>query len=138
MGPLPTYRVGMNNFWRRVNITSSTSTDLIIPPASTMATGGTNRAVITELWIAGRNTNASICTVTIRNKTTTGSVILYREMAATTGTLQDGQVGLWIPGHDGETIQVVTANLTGFVEVFVGGMFLPSSTTTADKYTGAP
>lgn len=138
MGPLPTYRVGMNNFWRHVRITSSTSTDLIVPPASTLSTGGTNRVVITEIMMSGRNTNASATTITVRNKTTTTALVLYREMAATSGSLEMSSSSLWLPGIDGETIEVVTANLTGFVDITVGGIFLPGTTPAADKYTGAP
>ena len=79
---------------------------------TTVFSSSATKAAITELWFAGRNTNASICTVTIRNKTTTGSVIMYREMAATTGTLQDGQVGLRLEDH-GDVGQVEAAVLVG-------------------------
>lgn len=141
MGPLPTYRVGMNNFWRRVQVVAAapTSANLVVPPASTMATGGTNRVVITEITISGRNTNAAATTITISNATTTTAIAFYAEMAPTTGSISFSQSGLWIPMVDGETVRVLVGGaITGFVDVTVGGIFLPGTTTAADKYTGIP
>lgn len=137
MGPLPTYRVGMNNFWRKIAITVAGSADLVIPPASTMATGGANRPVITEIAIVGYNTNAAASVVLLRNKTTPAEVFAAGSMAPTTGSLSM-QLSTWIPVTAGVTLEANVAVLTGRVDVFVAGIFLPETTACADKYTGAP
>lgn len=138
MGPLPTYRVGMNNFWRRVTRTTTGSTTVVTPPASTMATGGTNRVVITEIILNGYNANAALTTILLRNTVTTANVALGSGMNPTSGSTSI-QTSCWIPMADGEPVElVVGGDLTGSVDLTLIGIFLPGTTPAADKYTGAP
>lgn len=138
MGPLPTYRVGMNNFWRRVTRTTTGTTTVVTPPASTLATGGTNRVVITEIILNGYNANAALTTILLRNTTTTANVALGAGMNPTSGSVSI-QTSCWIPMADGEGVDLVVGGaLTGSVDVTLVGIFLPGTTPAADKYTGAP
>ena len=137
MGPLPTYRVGMNNFWRKLGVTSSGSSDLLVPPASTMATGGTWRPVITEVCIVGYNTNAAASVILLRNKDTPAEVFAAASMAPTTGSVSMSR-NSWIPVTENVSLQLNVSALTGRVDVFIAGVFLPTTTPCADKYTGAP
>lgn len=140
MGPLPTYRVGMNNFWRALTQSGTTAEEVVVTvPASTMASGGTNRIVITEIFVSANKTAGATTSIVLRASVTTTARVYVADIPGATGTIQAERSGLWLPLPDNEDlILVVGGALTGTVDVLVAGIFLPSTTPAADKYTGVP
>jgi len=138
MGPLPTYRVGMNNFWRALTVSGTTAGTVVVTvPASTMASGGTNRIVVTEIFVSANKTAGATTSIVLRAATTTTARVYVADIAGATGTIQAERTGLWLPLPDNESLSIVVAGaFSGTIDVLVSGIFLPSTTPAADKYTG--
>lgn len=137
MGPLPTYRVGMNNFWRALTVNATGTSVVVTVPASTMASGGTNRIVVTEIFVSANKTAGATTSIVLRAATTTTARIYVADIPGATGTIQAERTGMWLPLPDNENLSLVVGGaLTGTIDVLVSGIFLPSTTPAADKYTG--
>mgnify|MGYP003558166535 CR=1 FL=1 len=137
MGPLPTYRVGMNNFWRALTVNATGTSVVVTVPASTMASGGTNRIVVTEIFVSANKTAGATTSIVLRAATTTTARIYVADIPGATGTIQADRTGMWLPLPDNENLSLVVGGaLTGTIDVLVSGIFLPSTTPAADKYTG--
>lgn len=97
------------------------------------------RCVITDWTVIGSNSNAAICTWTVRNKTTTANVLFGGSIGLTSGNIVTDRGNTLTPGTAGETLELVVAGaITGNIDIEVEGGFLPSSTVTVNEYTGAP
>jgi hypothetical protein len=102
-----------------------------------MASGGTNRIVVTEIFVSANKTAGATTSIVLRAATTTTARIYVADIPGATGTIQAERTGLWLPLPDNENLSLVVGGaLTGTIDVLVSGIFLPSSTAAADKYTG--
>lgn len=98
-----------------------------------------NRVVIDGYTVSGHNTNAAATTFTVRNKSTTASVLFGGSMAATSGTINIAANGRSIPAESGETVEInVAGAITGQIEVEVEGYILPATIPVCTEYTGVP
>lgn len=97
-----------------------------------------NRVVITAWSVSCVNTGTA-SSFTLRNKTTTASILKVWHALATTGNFNVAQDDLTMAGESGETIQIVpSAQNTGNFDITVEGYFLPASVPLLNEYTGVP
>lgn len=96
-----------------------------------------NRLVMTGYSIAGTNTAGTVATWSLRHLAGNQEVILGGQMAATTGLVNKDNANVWLPMIANQSLQLVTANHTGEIDVMVMGRIFPETVALADFYDGA-
>ena len=97
-----------------------------------------NRVVITAWSVSCVNTGTA-ATFTLRNKTTTTSVLKAWYALATSGNFTDSITDVTFAGESGETIEIVPAAQSGgSFDISVEGYFIPATTPLLNEYTGVP
>lgn len=120
-------------------ITSSDfSTTTLASAGNAVHIGIPNRVVITAWSVSAVNTGTA-ATISLRNKSTTASVLHSWHMIATTGVINVSQDDLTMAGEAGETLELsASAQSAGNFNISVEGYFIPASVPLLNEYTGVP